>query len=292
MTIGPVQFLFNENINIYFQSIGNPFIDFLFLAITTLISEPGFMLLASLLFWCFDKKTGIRLVYVTLFCAFAAIFIKSLFGLPRPPEYLHKIYENGFGFPSGHALASSGFWGYLGGRVKNKRVIAAGAVAIIAVSLSRVYLGVHYAGDVVGGILIGLLIAFVLLKADSCLTDKFNRLDPRLKYAVAIILPGILAVTSFFQKDLLKERIEIVVVMASVGVGYLLEEDRIRFKDARNNRQRLTRAFAGVIVLGGVYLFSSFAFPDFIFFNYAVLGLTSTFIVPMLFARIEAAPNI
>ncbi|MFA4935903.1 MAG: hypothetical protein WC568_08715, partial [Candidatus Methanoperedens sp.] len=125
----PIQFLFSEDIIRYFQSLGNPSADNLFIAITTIGSQPAYFLLASLIFWCFSKKTGIRTMYVILFSAFAAILAKNLFGMSRPPEYLHKIEENGFGFPSGHAQVSSGFWGYIGARTKNTWLIVAGAIA-------------------------------------------------------------------------------------------------------------------------------------------------------------------
>ena len=93
MTLEPIQFLFNDNINIYLQSYGNAFVDNLFKAITTFGSEPVYVFLASLIFWCFSKKTGLRVMYVILFSAFATILAKNLFAMPRPPEYLYKIAE-------------------------------------------------------------------------------------------------------------------------------------------------------------------------------------------------------
>jgi membrane-associated phospholipid phosphatase len=127
----PPRFFFSENIIIYLQGFGSPFLDIIFKAITTAGSEPAFIFLALLIFWCFSKKTGIKAMYVILFSAFAAILLKNLFSMPRPPEYLHKIEENGFGFPSGHAQVSSGFCGYLGCKIRNKWVIFTGTVAVL-----------------------------------------------------------------------------------------------------------------------------------------------------------------
>jgi len=69
----------------------------------------------------------------------------------KTSAYLHKVTENEFGFPSGHAQCV-GFLGFLGLRNKRTRIIIIGAIAVFLVSLSRIYLGVHYPGDVIGAL--------------------------------------------------------------------------------------------------------------------------------------------
>lgn len=295
MALEPAQFFFSENFNIYLQGLGNPFFDNLFKAITTIGSEPVYIFLASLIFWCYNKKMGIRTMYVILFSAFAAILAKNLFGMPRPPEYLHKIEENEFGFPSGHAQVSSGFWGYMGFRTKNTWLIIACAIAIVSVSLSRIYLGVHYAGDVLGGIIFGLSSALIFFKIEPVVTNKLEKLNRISRYLVAVIFPVVLVAIASMQNSFLKEQTEIGLVMAGIGAGYLLEEERIGFTDAKNNKQRINRALTGIAVLGIIYLVSSLLFlinPTFIFLKYAALGFASTFIVPWVITKTEVRFNL
>lgn len=287
---GFIHFLFGENTIIYLQSLGNPFLDRLFLAITSIGSQPLYFFLASITFWCFSKKTGIKVMYVILISAFMAIYAKNLFGMPRPAEHLHKIPESGFGFPSSHAQVASGFWGYLVCKINNPWLIFAGAAAIFSVSLSRVYLGVHYPGDVLGGILFGLSVALISSKTESAIINKSQRLGRRSKYLLALILPLILVVIAYIQSGLLTEQVNTGMVMAGIGAGYLLEEERINFEDAKNNKQRITRGFIGVSLLAIIYLASSMMLlinKNFIFFEYAAMGFTSTFIVPRAIARME-----
>ncbi|MCX9012611.1 MAG: phosphatase PAP2 family protein [Candidatus Methanoperedens sp.] len=289
MMLGPVQFLFSENIIIYLQSLGNPSIDKLFIAITTAGSLPAYFALSSLIFWCFNKKTGIRSMYFILLLAFADIFAKNLFDMSRPPEYLHKIQVDGTGFPSGHALISAGFWVYLGTRVNNRYLIPAGAAMVFLVSLSRVYLGVHYAGDVAGGILFGCLISLVYIKTEPGIFKRMQSLGSRSKYFAAIIIPCILIATATMQHALLKEQIEIGAIMASIGIGYLVEEEHIRFEDARTNKQKIKRAITGVSLLSITYLISSLILASqYLVINYIVLGLTATVIVPLAFTKVES----
>ncbi len=289
MLSGPFQFLFNDNINIFFRDFGTPLLDKLFKFLTNAGSEPVYVFLASLIFWCLNKKTGIRAMYVILFSAYATLLAKNLFGMPRPPEYLHKVTENDFGFPSGHAQVSSGFWGYLGIRSKRNRIIIVGAIAVILVSLSRLYLGVHYPGDVAGGIIFGLMVAFISYKGEPGILGIFNKQSRNSKYLIALFLPLILVLIASLQ-GLVKEQIELGLVMASVGAGYLLEEETIRFSDVRNKEQKVKRAFIGILILGSIYLISeifSLTFPIVAYIKYAALGFSSVFVVPWVFMKLE-----
>ncbi|WP_144905048.1 phosphatase PAP2 family protein [Halobellus captivus] len=80
--------------------------------------------------------------------------LKHFFGLPRPPI----SYRDGLGFPSGHALGSTIFWGgvaVLAHRGAWQRRLALAAAVVATVSLSRVLIGVHYLADVVAGVALG-----------------------------------------------------------------------------------------------------------------------------------------
>ena len=99
--------------------------------------------------------------------------LKHLFGLPRPPI----SYRDGLGFPSGHALGSTTFWGGVAvlahrGRWRRRLAVAGGVIAVVA--LSRVLIGVHYLADVTAGIAIG--VAF--LAAAFALGPGFSSDDP------------------------------------------------------------------------------------------------------------------
>lgn len=284
------QLIFNENINRYLQDNGNSFIDFIFLNITHITDHSVYFLLASLIYWCYSKKMGIRVMYVILLSAYVAILAKNLFGLPRPSQVFHKIPENGFGFPSGHAMVSSGLWGYLSYTIRKQGVVLIGIFTIILVSVSRIYLGVHYVGDILGGILFGLFVAWLYIKYDPIISEIFHRLKRKSKYVVVLMFPIVLFSVSSIFTGFLKDSLELLLIMTTIGIGYLLEEGNIRFEDAKNNLQRFKRAVLGISVIGGIYLISlllSMSNPDLVYFKYIAMGFASTYIIPWIFYKLE-----
>lgn len=104
--------------------------------------------------------------------------LKLLFQHPRPTEAIIAIPDS-YSFPSGHAVAASALYitlaliaGHGERRQRPRRVLIGSGVTIaVLVAWSRVYLGVHYFSDVVGGLLLGgagaLAAALVLSRTDS-----------------------------------------------------------------------------------------------------------------------------
>ena len=82
---------------------------------------------------------------------------------PRPHLFHSPGYPvpSSYSFPSGHATMAVGFWGLMCVlaamelRASRRRgLIALGAILALLIGFSRVYLGVHYPGDVLGGYLL------------------------------------------------------------------------------------------------------------------------------------------
>jgi undecaprenyl-diphosphatase len=88
------------------------------------------------------------------------VVLKLVFHRARPT--LHRIVEaNGYSFPSGHSMAAFTLYGVLCYLLwKHARfaltrtlLIVSGSIIIAAIGVSRIYLGVHYPSDVIGGYL-------------------------------------------------------------------------------------------------------------------------------------------
>lgn len=108
--------------------------------------------------------------------------LKQIVKRPRPIEY-SIINETGYSFPSGHSMVSMAFYGYLIYLTyKNISqpylkwiIICVLGVLILAIGISRIYLGVHYTSDVLAGFLISIMYLIVFIKAANGVLRKKER---------------------------------------------------------------------------------------------------------------------
>lgn len=110
-----------------------------------------------------SRRADALVVFVGAAPILAGILLKEAVGRARPDYLIIGSEPTSLSFPSGHALFAMVFGGLLivlAGDiikpVKIRRAIQIGlALLILAVGASRVYLGVHYPSDVLGGYLFG-----------------------------------------------------------------------------------------------------------------------------------------
>lgn len=129
------------------------------------------ILIISLIYKKYFRE-GVLLGFVLSMTAFINFMLKLLIQRPRP-QFHPLIIENGFSFPSGHAMDSFVFYMtlvYLLYHLTKKKLltIIAGILAsvlVLTIGISRVYLGVHYPTDIIAGYTAGLcwmLIVFLI----------------------------------------------------------------------------------------------------------------------------------
>ncbi|MBC6612239.1 phosphatase PAP2 family protein [Hymenobacter sp. BT507] len=117
------------------------------------------------------------------------LLLKNFYHRPRP--LLPLVSASGLSFPSGHAMISASFYGlliYLAYTHVARPALRWGlmtglALLILLIGLTRVYLRVHYATDVLAGYAAGivwLLVAIPLLKRLEKIVKKRFKHDPQL----------------------------------------------------------------------------------------------------------------
>lgn len=119
-----------------------------------------------------NKKIGVSIFSNLVIVTILNQLLKGILQRPRPTEY-RIIEEIGYSFPSGHSMISMAFYGYLiyliYKYVKNKYIkwisIVVLSLLICAIGISRIYLGVHYTSDVLGGFLISISYLVIFISA-------------------------------------------------------------------------------------------------------------------------------
>jgi membrane-associated phospholipid phosphatase len=115
----------------------------------------------ALLLWRLRGRwTAIYFVAATALSGLVVQILKNAFGRARPDDFLLQIGSPSF--PSGHTANAATLAIALGLLVGRWWVWMIGVVYMIAMALSRTYLGVHWATDTLGGMLVGAGVGFIL----------------------------------------------------------------------------------------------------------------------------------
>ena len=166
----------NMDIKIYdfIISFKSEFNTYFFKIITFLCSIKfiALMCIISILLTLIKKdKSYLLIILVTLVSSVVNLIIKNIIRRDRPDKINWLITESNFSFPSGHSMMATVFYGFLtyllyrSNLNKSVKIIILVLFLILLIGISRIYLGVHYTSDVIGGFLWGstLLILIIVL---------------------------------------------------------------------------------------------------------------------------------
>lgn len=127
------------------------------------LSQVIIVAVATIIFFLLKWKSEAYFILASGSLAGIIIMVMKLIYHRHRPTLEHLVFAPGFSFPSGHALGSIMIFGALAlilmGRVHSRGAKLAIqiliAMFIILVGLSRIYLGVHFPSDVIGGFVLG-----------------------------------------------------------------------------------------------------------------------------------------
>ena len=266
-----------------------------------------YVILLGVAFWCVSKREGKIAIMLVMFSSFFNILLKYAFRMPRPPTSLRHNPEyaadQSYGFPSGATQTATTFWGWVTLRVRRWWVAIIGVVFIIITALARMGLGMHFLGDVIGGIIIGIIFvtwAYFLIPY----LIKYWRLMH--KFLQDWLIPLIAVI--FFLVYLVAYAVglhyfpsENVAISMGVVVGFsaglVMEKRYVDFSTDVSRNTKIIRAVLGVIVAFVIYYALSAVFsllPAFPlvhystrFIRYILVGFFGAFVIPLLFTYIE-----
>ena len=162
---------FDNAISLFFSVHNNVIFTNIFKAIS-FICSPKFMIVLNVLLFIFIiVKKKYKLLIIVL-SSISSVIINNLVKIivrRERPDYLRMVMEKSYSFPSGHAMISVLFFGsiiYLVNKynLKYKKLITFSlSTFVLLVGISRIYLGVHYLTDVVGGYLLGFIVLFLII---------------------------------------------------------------------------------------------------------------------------------
>ncbi len=289
----------------------NPFLDSFFSVVTELGSEYAYIVFFTLLYLCYNKRVGIGVAYATLFSSTLNSWAKHLYEIPRPDsplleEILTKAgiserldplwHETSPSWPSGHTQGTMVMWTYLATRVKKAWVWVVAVAIFLLVAFSRMYGGVHFPQDLLGGWAIGAILLGVWLSTESSIVSILSGFTRQIQYTLAICIPLLILV--LVRTD---DAVSSMGALSGATIAYILEAQRVRFNPAGPWWKRVLRGVLGLVIVFATYFVLSVLFGLFDeslgellamlvrAFRYALVGFIGFYPVPALFVRLGLA---
>jgi membrane-associated phospholipid phosphatase len=280
---------------LWFQQF-SPTLDFPFKTLTFMGNIEFYMLLMPLIYWSIDRRTGTGLFILLLFSSYINAVAKVIADQPRPFNYDPRVkllgHAGGGGLPSGHTQNAVVVWGYLAAwRGKVIGWCVAGFL-MIGIPLSRVYLGVHFPTDLLGGYLLGALILMLFLWVAPRLEKWLVQKGFAWQLGLSLVLPTLLI---FMNPTGNRYVLSMIAAFMGITTGFVLERRFVRFSAYGVLWKRVGRYLLGVCILfglwGGLRIAFSAMEPAAIsrFIRYFLVGLWGGFGAPWLFVRLKLA---
>ena len=214
------------------QGYANPPLTVVMRIITASGGAAMYSLLFSVVYWCIDEKKGMHLGVIFLISAWINISFKFLLDQPRPffagyDPSVGMIGEHMGGLPSGHAQNSLVCLIIIASWIKRKQAYLYAALICLLIGFSRIYLGVHFPTDVLGGWILGgvILCGYFLLRA------KIETLFVKGGFRAGIIACA--AVSFIMILDYPAEEMLVLGgALFGLGAGYCLNNKYINFRNS------------------------------------------------------------
>ena len=190
---------------LWLQAMQSDSLTFFMRAVSLIVDDTVFLVLGLVIFFGFDHRKGYTVLFTLLWVALLTAASKACLALPRPSDVdtrvllletgvpnstpffaqgaaslfglpssdvisaVRGMHSPDFGLPSGHCSSTVAFWGTLAYLIRKKWIFGTAICLSLIMPFSRMYLGRHFLGDTIGGLMLG---AIALL----CLVTVMRRL--------------------------------------------------------------------------------------------------------------------
>lgn len=163
------------------------YLTWVIIGITQMGAPPVLVILTLLVAWILAARNRQRLALLlalsTIGVTAAGEGLKLVFHRLRPPAYFGYDEPLTYSFPSGHATTSICFYSVLAyilapwihSAVRRRLLWAAAIAMFLLIGFSRIYLGVHYPTDVLGGYALGVGWMIAILRLSGVTGGKWFR---------------------------------------------------------------------------------------------------------------------
>jgi len=271
-----------------------PWVNGFFLAVSGIGSTAGYLVLFCILWWGVSWKLGAKLYATLVLSVYLNAVIKDSVAQPRPFVYadIESVTRpDEFGFPSGHAQHAALVWTLLAAHFRKRWFTIFAAAMAFLVGFSRLQLGVHFPTDVLGGWLLGGVLALGYLRWSNRTFDWASRLSFERQMILALGLP--LALTAAHGT---RNTAMALGALAGALSGLVLARRQRLYSDEEPAPRRRESLLVGLLGLPALYLAllalspseSSRLYPLYLWMRFATIGLWVSYLVPKVVAYMRS----
>ena len=271
-----------------------PGVNAFFLAFSGLGSTLGYVVLLCILWWGVSWKLAAKLFATLVLSIYLNAVIKDSVAQPRPFVYanIESITRPGeFGFPSGHAQHAALVWSLLAAHFRKRWLTVFAAAMVFFIGFSRVHLGVHFPTDVLGGWLIGGILANAYLRWFDRSIGWAGRLPFERQLVLALGVPMVLTLVHGTRNTAMA-----LGALAGALGGLVLARRQRLYSDEESVSRRGKRLLVGLVGLPILYLALVVLSPSetsrlyyvYLWMRFATIGLWVSYLVPKLVAYVRA----
>ena len=268
---------------LFLQQFSSPILDTVSVILAN-FTDLFFIITVTLVYWCIDKKKGEALGYIAVTNMLFSTFLKDVIRLPRPIGRagiitLAEESAPGFSFPSMHTQVISNLTVSLEYMFKKKTLTFWLCVLTMLMGASRIYLGVHYLTDVLGGLIFGALAAGVCI---FLLERQAN------KYAIYVTSILISAVFLFWHPS--AEYVMLFSGLVSFVLGIWFEKRFVSLAVPTQTSKKVARFIFGIGILLVLYVgFKLLPIPTTLrdILRYSLIVFFAVGILPLCFKKMN-----
>ncbi|MGY5871022.1 MAG: phosphatase PAP2 family protein [Candidatus Thorarchaeota archaeon] len=268
-----------------------------FMLVTQLGSEIFYVVLLLIGYWAFNKREFIITTYVLIVAVLSNYWLKYIIANNRPPTsywYAGTDPPN-YSTPSGHSQYSATFYGWLTVRTKTWWISLIGIILTFMIGISRIYLGVHFLGDVLLGWGVGILTVVLIYYLEKPAREYLSKYKfEHLILFVFIIGFLMLVVAALLPAPPNDNFGNVGGLTMGLALGLVLENRFVGFTVEAPNGQKWRLALRVVIGLGlviGVMIGLSGILPseDILLrsVRYFLVAITGVFVWPLIFKKVN-----
>ncbi len=281
------------NVVLWLQQ-ASPALDIPFKLFTYMGDEIFYLIFFPFIIWCVDFRFGIRLTILFLINFYVNGLAKLLADQPRPFQLDSRVQslvkESTGGFPSGHTQNTFVVWAYLAIFFKQKWLWAIAVIIMIMVPISRLYVGVHFPTDLLGGYIIGIIVLFLYLKLESPVIKWLSQKNIWIQLLLSVLAPLLLLIIAPAKTLIIST---ICGMMIGCSVGLTIANNRVDFQIAHAWWKRVVCYLLGITILAGLYIGLKRSFiglepePLFRVIRYGIIGFYFICVAPWMFIKLK-----